>query len=136
MANLDIPYNPEITQERVEADLRAAFGEGSSYRVFTRGKYTWVSTESGWKGVAVRVQQKEGERTRFRLNRHIPEIKYRLLLLPLVLLAVLGLIAAILAIQASAKPIEDAVRLHLEQKYGTGAQDKGSSAAPDPAPTA
>ena len=116
MANLDIPYRPEITQESLEAELQKAFG--STYRVFTRGKDTWVSTESGWKGVAVRVQQKEGERTRFRMNRHIPEIKWRLLLIPLILVFIIGLIAAVLAIQASAKPIEDAVRIHLEKTYG------------------
>lgn len=114
MANIDLAYDPEITQERVEAELQAEFG--NLYRVYSRGKDLWVA-ESGWKGAAVRVEHKEGSRTRLRVYRQIPEVKNRLLLFPLVLLAFIGFFIAFFAITQSAKPIEDAVKAHLERIF-------------------
>ena len=115
MANIDLPHDPEITQERVAAELQSAFG--NLYDVYVKGKDIWVA-ESGWKGAAVRVEQKEGTRTRLRVIRQIPELKNRLLLFPLILLAFVGFFAAFFAITQSAKPIEDAVMIQLEKTFG------------------
>ena len=117
MANIDLAHDPEITQERVEAELQSAFG--NLYRVYSRGKDVFVA-ESGWKGAAVRVQHKEGSRTRLRVNRQIPEMKNRLLLVPLILVAFIGFFIAFFAITMASKPIEDVVKLQLEKTYAGG----------------
>jgi len=113
MAKVQLPHDPDLTRDRVKRVLEAELG--SKYEIRDRGEKRLVIKSSDWYGVVVGIKQKpdKGETT-VGVLREIPELKNRLMLFPLFLIAVLPYVIVVLLLLQKGKPTQHDVVWALE----------------------
>lgn len=125
LTKVTVGHDPAITLAWLLSTMESGFGD--RYEVVAKKK-TVIVKESDWKGVVVQVKHRPSKQeTVINVIREVPELKNRLLVLPLMLLAILPGIAALFLMKNRGKDIENEVAAYLVR-----APQLGPGGTPEP----